>query len=485
MRDFERDLRLDMLNSLLTTPHRKLEEIAELHKDMLELDPLFYGHLAVWYQTNGDVRDHKEVFVANLLISTLPEHREAGFVLLQQFPPYEVARIVNFMKRQLGKLPRSTRTAIKQYLASREANILFFDRAVLRARQAMKQLYASLHLKPGARADAILFKDKPPVDSVAFSIKCLAQAQSAQVQAKLIVAHKIPYPTAIGMIKKLTPAILVALINNMSAQELINNINSLKQRGALEHKQVKALIDEKLVAATQSNRVSALKANQAATVAKLDAETETQLKEVANQQISRHGQIKRSTAILVDKSGSMSEAIAVGKQIAALISAVTTADLYVYAFDTIAYKILATGTKLSDWDLAFRGITSNGSTSIGAPLETMISRRQAVEQIIIVTDEEENSSPLFAPTYERYCKLLNVAPNVVIVRVGSSDNPLEKELQRRQIPVDSLVFKGDYYSLPNIIPMLCRASRFELLMEIIDLPLPVRTDKAPALRATA
>ncbi|MFB8790186.1 MAG: hypothetical protein U7123_15340 [Potamolinea sp.] len=67
MNTVERDLRLELLNSLLTTPHRELSKVAELHKLMVELDPIFYGHLAVWYQHHGDVRDHKEVFVGNLL----------------------------------------------------------------------------------------------------------------------------------------------------------------------------------------------------------------------------------------------------------------------------------------------------------------------------------------------------------------------------------------------------------------------------------
>jgi hypothetical protein len=71
MNTAERDLRLEMLNSLLTTPHRELGKVAELHKLMVELDPIFYGHLAVWYQRNGDVRDHKEVFVGHLLTSQL------------------------------------------------------------------------------------------------------------------------------------------------------------------------------------------------------------------------------------------------------------------------------------------------------------------------------------------------------------------------------------------------------------------------------
>jgi hypothetical protein len=108
----EQDLRLEMLNSLLTTPHRQLEQVAQLHTNMISQDPLFYGHLAVWYQKHGDVRDHQEVFVGNLLTSSLETHRDAGFMMLQEFPPYQVARIVDFMKQQKDKMPRSARTAL-------------------------------------------------------------------------------------------------------------------------------------------------------------------------------------------------------------------------------------------------------------------------------------------------------------------------------------------------------------------------------------
>ena len=59
MTNTERDLRLEILNSLLTTPHRKLKNVGALHDEMIGHDPLFYGHLAVWYQRNGAVRDHK------------------------------------------------------------------------------------------------------------------------------------------------------------------------------------------------------------------------------------------------------------------------------------------------------------------------------------------------------------------------------------------------------------------------------------------
>ncbi|MBD1877375.1 MULTISPECIES: hypothetical protein [unclassified Coleofasciculus] len=54
---------------------------------------------------------------------------------------------------------------------------------------------------------------------------------------------------------------------------------------------------------------------------------------------------------------------------------------------------------------------------------------------------------------------------------------LERRLQEKQVQVDTFSFAGDYYSLPNLILLLSRPSRLELLMEILETPLPVRDDK--------
>ena len=65
----EQDLRLEILNTLLTTPHRKLEQIWPIHKQMVDRDPRFYVRLGAWYSDHGDVRDHKEMFVITLVLS--------------------------------------------------------------------------------------------------------------------------------------------------------------------------------------------------------------------------------------------------------------------------------------------------------------------------------------------------------------------------------------------------------------------------------
>jgi hypothetical protein len=476
----ERDLRLEMLNSLLTTPHRQLEQVAAVHGEMAQRDPLFYGHLAVWYQRNGDVRDHKEVFLGQLLTSELPEHRDAGFVLLQEFPPYQVARIVDFMKQRRGKMPRSARTAVRRYLRAREKNPEFFDRAALRARKAMKHLYATLHIKPDPRAEAVLFLEAPPVDSLAFALKRIAKAETPAEQARLIVEHKVPYTIAVGAVRKLTPTVLVALINGMSPQEVINSLGSLKGRGALDHPEVKALIDGKLEAAQSDVRVSAFKARVAVDAAELDAETAARLERVTDEQVKKRGRITKPTALLIDKSGSMQNAIEVGKRIAALISGVCEAGLLVYAFDTMPYPVQAQGTGLSDWEKAFRHLKAEGGTSIGCALEAIRLRKQRVEQVILVTDEGENTAPYFAEVHEAYQRDLGLAPSVVIVRVGAASYLVEQRLREKQAQVETFTFAGDYYALPNLVPLLTRPSRLELLLEIMETPLPIREDRVAA-----
>ncbi len=472
----ERDTRLEILNSLLTTPHRQLDAVGAVHLEMLERDPIFYGHLAVWYQRNGRVRDHKEVFVANLLASPLTEHRQAGFVLLQKLPPYQVARVVDFMKRHIGKTPRSTRTAVTRYLRRREANTRAFDAAVLRARKHLKHLYATLHIRPSARADRVLFDDDPPEGSRPWIIKQLANADDPGAQARLIAEHRVPYPVAVGAVDEVSAPVLAALVHVMSPQEVINNLKSLEARGALQHAQIEELILQKLEEAETDERVSAYKAKVAAEAAGADAKTRERLDRVTEKQVTAQGRIRRPTGLLVDKSSSMSDALEVGKRLAALISGIADSELYVYAFDTAPYRVQASGSTLADWERAFRHLSAGGATSVGCAVEAMRLREQAVDQLVIVTDEWENTSPYLAEAYRDYGDVLDRAPDVVIVRVGQAGDRCTTSLQEARVRVDTWDFQGDYYSLPNLVPLLSRPSRLELMLEILDTPLPSRTN---------
>ncbi len=490
----ESDPRLEILNTLLTTPHRQLMELWPVHQQLCEKDPRFYVHLAAWYFDKGEVRDHKEMFVVILALSLFEGHRDVGLALLRQLPPFQVLRVVDFIlgkkvKRRDKKetkieeiglftaLPRSLRTEVTRYLRQREQNAEWFDRTVLTARKAIKRLYALLHVKPDARAQQILFDEVPPPDSKLFALKQLARATNSDAQAEAIRTHKIPYKVAVSVVREMSPNVVRALVETMTPMELINSIGSLRKRGSLQDEAIHQLVQQKLAEAKKDERVSAYKADVAAEAAGVSEELAESLREVTNARVRTRGRILRPTAMLLDRSGSMSVALEVGKRLGALLSAVTDSELFAYVFDTSAQMLTPRGVDLSAWEAALEGIRPGGGTSIGCAIDALRQAKQYVEQLVFVTDEEENTAPMFSEAYTQYVKEMRVPPNVVILRVGAATDRIEKTCKKLGIPVSVFHFTGDYYSLPNVLPLLSQSSRSELLQDIFAYPLPKRKAK--------
>jgi hypothetical protein len=525
----EQDLRLEILNTLLTTPHRRLENVWPVHRQLVEKDPRFYVQLAAWYHDKGSVRDHKEMFIITLVLSTFEGHRDVGLALLRTLPPYQVARVVDFIhgrketrrrfdretvpeklpnpkkkaeRRQRDQqlraarhrqhtarkivrevigdfglfrnVPGSLKTEVTRYLREREANPDWFDSTVLVARKALKRLYAVLHIRPGERAQKILFDEQPPADSRVGALKRLARLDDPIEQAKAIVEARIPFRVAVSVIPEMTPAILEALIERMSPQEIINNLGALQRYGALSDPDLKAMIDLKLEEAKTYTRASALKPEAALQAVDLSADVRRKLEEVADVQIKARGRLRRPTALLIDKSGSMEIALEVGKRMAAMISAACEKELYVYAFDSMAYPIQPKGTDWAAWKRAFEGINAGGETSCGIALEYLRRKTQYVEQIVVVTDEEEHTPPYFVESLLKYRQAISADPSICFVKVPDSSTRLEEQCKRAGVKATTFDFKGDYYSLPNLLALLEPPSEFDLLMEIMDYPLPQR-----------
>src|SRR3712207_874221 len=126
----------------------------------------------------------------------------------------------------------------------------------------------------------------------------------------------------------------------------------------------------------------------------------------------------------------MELAIDVGKRIAAMISAVCERELYVYAFDTMAYPVEAARKDWAGWKKAFEGIHAGGETSCGVALEYMRRKRQYVEQVIVMTDEEEYSPPFFVESLLKYRRELGADPAVCLVKVPDSSARLEEQCKR-------------------------------------------------------
>jgi hypothetical protein len=104
----------------------------------------------------------------------------------------------------------------------------------------------------------------------------------------------------------------------------------------------------------------------------------------------------------------------------------------------------------------------------------MRRKGQLVEQMIMVTDEEENSHPRFAAALQRYREELKADPHVVFVKTRGASSYLERACRQERIAYDAYNFTGDYYALPNLLPLLTRPSKLDLLLDIMAYPLPKR-----------
>jgi hypothetical protein len=522
----EQDHRVAVLESFLQTPHRELERVQSLHGALVAEDPRFYVQLAAWSAAHGVVRDHNQLFVANLVVSSFPGHRDVGLALLRGMPLYQVVRVVSYVvgaeevRKERVRPPKGTkargarsgaapvvvpvtpretrvkvglfreppgslRTEVRRYLRDLERHEDRWDRGYLLVGETrLKALYRLLHIAPGPRANTVLYDREVPPGSPMAALKEIARSQDPLEKARLVVAHKIPWKVAQGLFRasETTPVALLALVDSMSPQDVINSLKFLTRKGATQNPDIKAAIDAKLVAARTSTRVVALKRSAVDDQGQTLRETVGEdlggkLDAIAGAQLDRY-RITKATALLVDKSQSMTEAIDLGKRLAAHVAPCCRSGLHVVAFDDMVYEIVGpTVSDLPSWERAFLGITARGRTALGAGVEWLRARGHRVEQLVVISDGEEVADPRFTVAYQRYREATGIAPEVVYVKVGGTvggRETLPGDCRAAHIPLEVWPFRGDYMSLPNLLGVLARGSRFDLLQEVMGWPLPQR-----------
>jgi hypothetical protein len=376
-------------------------------------------------------------------------------------------------------MPRRTRSAARWWLDRRERDPAWFDEVALRDRRNLRYLYATLRIAPSKRAGRILFDNDPPPDSRLAAVKRLAGETDTLVVAEGIVRNRIFASTAVGLLKRLDAPALAALVAVMSPQQVMNALRSLERRGALAHPDLKLLIQEKLQRGAAAPRLQAVRSLTAAAAIN-DEATKQQLATVAADRLRRIGRISRPTAIFVDKSGSMERALELGAHVSALACTIAEQIPCVYAFDAFARAVRPKGQErhLAAWAEAFGRLRADGQTSIGVAFAVLTCAGERVEQVVVVTDGEENSGPFFVPALREYEQAMGtkVAVVVVLVNAPRGRNALERSLDENGVEAATWVFNGDLYSLPNLIPFLVTPRRSVLCAQILETPLPTRAD---------
>jgi hypothetical protein len=460
-----------LIGNLIKVGHKSFGMYVPDGMKVLDQDPNFYAHLVAWNHLKGEVRDSKVALPVIGLRGGSPEEKENAVAHLLLLDPRNLLRASYFHRELTLTRPGAGplfKDGIVQYLRTREKNVKWWDRTAVQHRVSLKGLYALNHIKPGARAQKVLFQRQYPVGSVFRAIRELGQ-MAPQEAAGTILNHKIPFLVAMGAVggpKKSTDLIL-ALLEGMSGNEVITNSNMLVKMGVMDNPALKAAYDAAVERAKKDKRVSGLKAGKAAVLVK-DEKVKAKLERVQEDSIDAKG-IEGDWLVLGDMSGSMQMAIEKSRMVASFLARAVKGRVHLVFFNTMpkAFAIPA-GATLEQINQMTRGIGAGGGTAPGCGLQMLLEKGVEVNGIVIVSDGGENNFPMFSHVYHAYEVKHNYSPNVYLLWVKGADADTLTDRCKDVMPYTKIDANGlDMYAMPNLAKIL-RAGRYMLFDEIME-----------------
>jgi hypothetical protein len=471
--------RNQLVNQILHIGHGNLATYTTLGLKAGVEEPELFAHLIAWNQVKGEVRDSKIALPVLAIRGTSDaELIENAVAHLVSQDPRSLAKAIEFNKaltkdgyRVVVGAGRVVKESVARYLTIREENPGWWDRTVLQHRKSMKALYALFHTKPSQRAQAVLFDNKKPRGSVFEAVSQLRNMAPKEA-AGTILNFKIPYLIAVGAVGgvKDKPDIIMALIEQTSGSELINNTEMFRRLGVFDNPVLKATFDHAVEKAKKDKRVSTLKAGKAA-AASGDKKVAAKLEAVQAEKLDQLGGIEGDWLVLGDCSGSMEQSVELAKQVSALIAQQVKGAVHLIFFNRDPYGYNVTGRSLDEIKAATRHIRAGGQTCIGCGLELLRVKNILVNGIVICSDGGENVRPLFGEVYQKYAQTTGIEPSVYHLWMPGERNVLGPNCSAMNVQVQMFdVSRMDYYALPNLVKSL-RTNRFTLVDEIMNTPL--------------
>lgn len=462
---------LQMVNDILRIGHGDLSIYTDIGLKAVQHEPELFAHLISWNSKRGEVRDSKKALpIIALRGKKDPELFENACASLCLLSPRDFLSAIRFHKDRV--LPRTTgggkflKHAIFLYLKTRESNPNWWDRTVLQHRKTIKELYALNHIRPDARANEILFKRVYPSNSIFTKVKQLKD-MSPKEAAGTILNNKIPFLIAIPAMQgiKDKPDVILALIENMTKAQLINNANALTRWGVMADPVLKSAYEEGL--AKKKGKVGSLKATKAAEMV-TDKKVKKTLKKEQEKQLDSKG-IEGDWLVLGDRSTSMRVSLEISKQIAAFLARSVKGKVHLVLFNTRPTYFDVTGKTFDEIKQITNRYGSSGATSIGCGLGLLAAKNIVVNGIAICSDGGDNTHPWFYNAYRDYAEQFGIKPTCYLWHVPGDHDVLSRTCEESGIQLErfSMGKNVDYNSIPNLA-LTMRTNRYSLVEEILD-----------------
>lgn len=465
-----------IISELTKSPHGDLKQYVPMAQAATREEGEFMAHLIAWNQIKGQIRDAK-VALPVISLSVPGFHNEFVENSLAHISFLGLRELARAFRLALDiKVPgrmRSIYRIVEAKLQALESDNRMWDRAAVQHRGTLKELYGLIHAKPSERAEAILFKGEKPVGSVFEAIANLKN-MDALTAAGAIIGYKIPFLVAQGALGKRAtePDLALALIERMSATELVTNTKMLERLGVKTNPALRGAYEAAIARAGKSKSKNTLKTTRAAQ-AMDDEGLKEKLHGLQEKQIAKMSGVEGNWLVLGDKSPSMQLCIEAARHVAATLAKFVKGKVHLVFFDSAPRHFEVSGKSYDQILAETKHVLIGGGTSIGCGVQYAIEYKFDVDGIAVVSDAQENSAPRFVERYQKLCQNLDKEIPVYLYRFepgsrGFSDRDLATSMSAAGIDLQEFdLRKGvDYYSLPNLVQTM-RTNRYSLVDEIM------------------
>ncbi|QGQ94261.1 TROVE domain-containing protein [Paenibacillus psychroresistens] len=397
-----------LANTFYADQTQLLMEANEIHDQMLKKDPNFAAKAIVYARNEGYMRI-QPIYGLAKLSSVRPELFAEIFSKVIRIPSdlFDFMTILESMGR--GQGGRAIKRAVKLFL--REVSEYWAMKYNGRGRGFnLADVISTAHPIAKDPTQEALFRyllNKEADLSLILQIQAMEKLKSAETDSERIhwiTAGKLTYEVVTGVIQP-SKAVWEAILYQMPTFALLRHLNALDRAGVLEGNQdyIAARLTDQI--ALQKAKILPFRFVNAfhhvnAPVIK-DA-----LREAVDITFRNVPAVEGKTAIFLDISGSMQgDLLEIGSVFAYALYKKTRGHGLFWLFNT---EVIDAKPSLYDSILTQASqIKAGGGTDTGAPIKELIARKRKVDNIIIITDEQQNSGSHFYSELARYRKAVN------------------------------------------------------------------------------
>lgn len=410
-----------MGNTFYADQHELLNDASQIHQEMAVANPQFMAKAIVFARNEGFMR-LQPLFGLAVLSAYRPDLFAKIFMQVVRIPSdlSDFLTILNGLGR--GEGGRAVKRQVNRFL--KEVSEYWAVKYNGRGRgYSLGDAIATAHPKPSDLKQQALFRYLcgqeanlnllPQVEA----LENLKQSETEQDQLIWIERGKLPYETVTGAIKP-SRVVWNALLYQMPTFALLRHLNALLRAGVLEEKENLNYVVSRLIDKQALQKAKILPFRFAKAFRNVDQpELRDALRESVEHTFDNLPELGDRTAIFLDISGSMQgEYLDVGSVFALALYKKTQGNSLFWLFDTDVVD--ARPSRCDSILSQAERIQARGGTDTGAPVRKLIDERKKVDQIIIITDEQQNSGSPFHEQLKRYRAKVNRNVKAFIVDIA-------------------------------------------------------------------